>query len=69
MSVAERLLWLAVTLLSSTIAALIAGILSHVASRSLVDAIIAGAVTFAGTEALLLAVLGFALANVPQKRR
>jgi len=57
----ERLLWLTITVLSSIITGLAGGILSRAAGDGLAEAIITGAVTFAGTEALLLAILGFAL--------
>jgi hypothetical protein len=59
----ERLLWLTITLLSSIITGLVGGILSRAVGHGLVEAIITGAVTFAGTEALLLAILGFTLAQ------
>lgn len=67
MSLMERLLWLTITLLLSTIAALMAGILSRVVDNSLVSAIVSGAVTFAGSETLLLAILGFVFAKSTQK--
>ncbi len=59
----ERLLWLAVTLLSSVVAALVAVIVTISAGGGPADAVTAGAVTFAGAEGLLLAILGFALTN------
>lgn len=63
MTTKDRLLWLTITVLSSIIVALVGGILAGATGHSLVDAIVAGAVTFAGTEAMLLAILGFALAQ------
>jgi Mg/Co/Ni transporter MgtE len=68
MSVKERLLWLLITLLTSTNAALVSGILSRAGGGRLVDTIVAGAVAFAGAEGLLLGILGFALASSRQRR-
>lgn len=53
-------------MLSSIIIGLVGAILSHASAHSLVEAIVAGAVTFAGTEAMLLAILGFALGQSPK---
>ncbi|MET9627271.1 hypothetical protein ABZX92_07385 [Lentzea sp. NPDC006480] len=66
MTTKERIMWLTITVLSSIITGLAGGILSRATDHGLVDAIVAGAVTFAGTEAMLLAILGFVLAQSPK---
>lgn len=66
MTTKERLLWLTITVLSSIITGLVGGILARATGHGLADAVVAGAVTFASTEALLLAILGFTLAQPPK---
>jgi hypothetical protein len=56
------LLWLAVTFLSSALTGVVGGILAHLAGDGLAEALITGAVAFAGAAGLFLAVLGFAMA-------
>jgi hypothetical protein len=56
-----RLLWLAVTVPSSTVIAVIAGMLTYASGQGLAGSLIAGGAAFVGTEGLLLAILGFAL--------
>lgn len=65
MTTKDRLLWLTITTLASIIAGLVGGILSRATGHGLAEAFVVGAVTFASAEALLLAVLGFALAKGP----
>jgi hypothetical protein len=64
-----RLLWLTITVQTSTITALLAGVLSRAGGHPLPDALTTAAVAFAGAEGLLLAVLGFALGNGRAWRR
>lgn len=66
MNTRERLLWLVITVLSSAVTGLVGAILFRAADRGLVEAVVAGAAAFAGTEAMLLAILGFALAQSPK---
>ena len=69
MTITVCLLWLAVTFLASALVGVAGGILATLAGHGLAEAIIAGAVTFAGAEGLLLAVLGFALAGIRRSGR
>lgn len=69
MTIAVCLLWLAVTVLTSALAGVVGGILTTLAGHSLPEAVIAGAVTFAGVEGLLVAVLGFAVATIRRSGR
>ncbi|MBU2665338.1 hypothetical protein KOI35_17675 [Actinoplanes bogorensis] len=63
MTTTTRLLWLLITVLASSLAGVAGGLLAHLSGENLPAAIVAGAVTFAGAEGLLLGVLGFAMAS------